>query len=115
MLQVGDVFWLEVGYDDEPTTEVRPVIVVSIDGDPTIVSFVEATRTSLKTMSGKYDRWKVPLFFWREAGLPEPSYAKCHKIGQVPPEVFRPSNYIGSLQPSDLRNVMKKVEEYLNE
>ncbi|OMC74262.1 hypothetical protein BK125_20910 [Paenibacillus odorifer] len=114
-LKAGQVFWYEVDYPKTGETEIRPVAIVEIiDGLPIFVVFVALTHSKIKNFEGKYDKWKIPLFKGRDCGLGESSFAKVNCVAQAEASSFNSSDYIGQLNPIDLKNVKKKLMEFLD-
>ena len=69
-LNVGDVYWLTVTYPKTSEVETRPVVIYDFEnGSPVIASFATITGAEIKDFEGKYDKWKSPIFQWKNAGL----------------------------------------------
>lgn len=115
-LHVGQVFWYEVEYPKTGEREKRPVAILGLndDGSPIFVTFVALTHSKIKDFDGKYDKWKVPIFKGKEYGLGSGSFAKANCIAEADASSFKEENYICVLHKTDLRNIMKKVNEFLD-
>lgn len=112
--KIGDIFWMSVIYPDTGETETRPVVVYGFDEDnPLIAAFAAITRSEIRDFDGKYDKWKVPIFKYYEANL-DPSYVKANCIATVDKGIFDNIDYIGRMDRIDLKNVIKKIEEFIN-
>jgi hypothetical protein len=112
-LRLGDIFWISVTYPKTGETEVRPVVIYDFDEDiPVIVSFAAITSSKIIDFDGKFDKWKVPIFRYREAGL-DYSFVKANCIATVDKSAFKPSNYIGNMDKLDLKNVKNRIAEFL--
>src|SRR5690625_1844254 len=114
-LNVGDVYWLTVTYPKTSEVETRPVVICDFDGSaPIVASFAAITGVEIKDFEGKYDKWKSPIFKWRDAGLDKESYVKANNIAVVDAAVFNKKDYIGQLVDFDLRNALIKINEFLD-
>lgn len=114
-LTVGDVYWLTVTYPKTSEVETRPVVIYDFDGDsPIIASFATITGAEIKCFEGKYDKWKSPIFQWKNAGLDKKSSVKVNNIAAVDANAFNKKDYIGQLVDFDLRNALLKINEFLD-
>ncbi|MGO0061265.1 type II toxin-antitoxin system PemK/MazF family toxin [Brevibacillus fluminis] len=115
MVNVGDIFWFEVTYPRTGEKAVRPVVIIDMDdGNPVIATFAAITGSSIKDFEDRYDKWQVPLFSWKQAGLLKESYCKANCVATVEANVFRSANFIGVLHRNDFKSVLKRVEEFIN-
>ncbi|RAK15315.1 PemK-like, MazF-like toxin of type II toxin-antitoxin system [Anoxybacillus vitaminiphilus] len=114
-VEIGDIFWFDVTYPSTGETETRPVVIIDIiDDTPVFATFATITGSNIKDFNDRFDKWKVPLFQWEHAGLEKGSYVKANCIAQVEASAFKKEDYIGKIHPYDLKNVNKKVEEFIN-
>src|SRR5699024_103380 len=114
-LKVGDLYWLTVTYPENDEIETRPVLIYDFeDGLPAISSFATITSSEIKNIDGKYDKWKSPIFQWSAAVLDKKSYIKANNIATVDASVFNEMDYIGTLVDFDLRNALKKINEFID-
>jgi hypothetical protein len=112
-LKIGDIFWMSVTYPRTGETEVRPVVIYAfVDDNPLLATFATITRSEILDFDGKYDKWKVPLFKYYEYGL-DRSYVKANCIATVDKDDLKQLKYIGNMDRMDLKNVVKKVNEFL--
>src|SRR5699024_69679 len=110
-LEIGDICWLEDVYPTTLETEIRPVVIyASEDGVYIIASFATVTGEGIKDSSNKYDKWKLPIFGWRDAGLDKESYIKVNNIATIDAGELNEQDYIGKLTRSDLINALKKID-----
>ena len=59
MPNIGDIYSVEIFYDDNPSeSKIRPVLVIDVEDN--ICLFVEITTTSPKTPPTYYDQFKEP-------------------------------------------------------
>lgn len=108
------IYWLTVTYPKTLEVATRLVLIIDFeDGTPIIVSFATITGSEIQDFKGKYDRWKSPIFQWRQAGLDKQSFVKANNIATVEASVFKKSDFIGSLVRSDLMNALKKIEQFI--
>src|SRR5690625_247690 len=88
-LNVGDVYWLTVTYPKTSEVESRPVVIYYFEGDsPVIASFATITGAEIKDFDGKYDKWKSPIFQWKNTGLDKKSCVKANNIATVDANVL---------------------------
>lgn len=114
-LNIGDVYWLTVTYPKTSEVETRPVVIYDFEnGSPVIASFATITGAEIKDFEGKYDKWKFPIFQWKNAGLDKKSYVKANNIATVDANVFNKKYYIGQLVDFDLKNALLKINEFLD-
>jgi mRNA-degrading endonuclease toxin of MazEF toxin-antitoxin module len=113
-VNVGEVYWLTVYYPTTGEFETRPVVIIDIvNGVARIATFVALTTSEIKDFENKYDRWKVPLFKGKETGLGVGSYAKANCVADVDVTAFKKEDFKGTVHPVDLRNIIKKVNEFI--
>lgn len=114
-LNIGDIYWLTVTYPKTNETIKRPVVIYGFENDtPLIASFAAITKSKIDNFDGKYDKWKSPIFKWKDAGLSEPSYVKANNIATIDRKVFKRKDYIGKMDETDLKNAINKIQEFLN-
>ncbi|MCK1997974.1 type II toxin-antitoxin system PemK/MazF family toxin [Psychrobacillus psychrodurans] len=114
-LEVGDVYWFEVFYPSTNETERRPVLIYEIEGNNVILaSFAAISSSEIEDFDGKYDKWKSPIFMWKEAGLSKESFVKSNCLAQVEESAFLDKDFMGSLTRSDFRNAKRKINEFLD-
>lgn len=114
-LNVGDVYWLTVTYPANDAVETRPVVIYGFEnGLPLIASFATITSSEIRNFDGTYDKWKSPIFRWKDAGLDKKSYIKANNIATVDATVFNQKDYIGRLVDFDLSNALVKINEFIN-
>lgn len=112
-MKVGDIYWFNVTYNG--LTEARPVVIVDIINDQAVfVIYASITGSAIKKFEGKYDQWKSPIFKWQEAGLKKPSYVKANTLAYADVKDFNPNDYMGTIDPNDLKNAQKLIKSYIN-
>ena len=113
-IEIGNIYWFRVYYHNTGESEVRPVVVLDITNDNLIIAtFATITSSSIKDFNDKYDKWQVPLFHWKFAGLNRASYVKANCVATVNIEEFKTKDYIGKIHHDDFQNVKIRVEEFI--
>lgn len=108
-LKIGDVFWLLVTNPRTTESEKRPVVVFALEGNNLLIaSFATITTSEIEDFDGRFDKWKSPIFNWRDAGLREPSYVKANCVASVDKAVFSSNDYIGEMSRGDLKTAKLK-------
>lgn len=88
------------------------VFDITEDGE-VMAAYAAITGSEIKEFGGKYDQWKVPLFKWRTAGLEKGSYVKANCIALVPLSTFKSEKYIGRMDRTDFKNMIRKIEKFI--
>ncbi len=74
LLDIGNVFWLEVEYEDMPSeSKRRPVIIIDRKEDSLFI-LISTTTQSPSDPPSYFDRFKIPILNWRRIGFSEPSW-----------------------------------------
>jgi hypothetical protein len=114
-VKIGDVFWLMVTNPRINESEERPVVVYALNGENLLIaSFATITTSGIEDFDGRFDKWKSPIFNWRDAGLREPSYIKANCVASVNKAVFSSNDYMGEMSRTDLKNATIKIKEFIN-
>jgi len=75
-LLLGEIYWLNVGYQDSPTeSKIRPVVIIGIEDDELLL-LVATTSVPSKDPPKHFDKYKIPILNWRKAGLLKPSWVQ---------------------------------------
>lgn len=106
-MKVGEVWAIDFPYEDDPTqSKVRPCIILDINDDECTLEVL----TIKVTTHDSRDDYDVPIFKWKEANLPEPSFARVSKTN-----IFRQNDFLkkyGELHVVDFKNIVSKFIEY---
>ncbi|WP_153732124.1 hypothetical protein [Sporosarcina obsidiansis] len=115
IVQIGDVYWFRVVNPRTDESEVRPIVVLSIEDDNCLIaSFATITTSEIEDFDGKYDKWKSPIFGWRALGLRDASYVKANCLASTETMLFSTNDYIGKMNRFDLDSALAKIEDFLN-
>ena len=113
MMNVGDVYYIDFPYDDNPEqSKKRPaVVILAVVPEQDSISVLKITT---QEHHGKYN---VPILDLKSAGLNRNSYVQCNRLETVSKERivslrYNPSGYYGTLCKQDLENVQNKFAEY---
>lgn len=112
MFQIGEVFYLDVAYDDVlDESKVRPVIVIDKRDDN--IFLVSTTSQEPKNPPSYFDGFKIPILNWRRIGFKEPSWVKGYRIIQLSEQDLKRVNkkdYIGYLREKDFDFLINEIE-----
>ncbi len=87
----------------------RPVVIVSNNDYVAVELDFSVARVSSQNTRNQFD---VEIQHWKEAGLTKPSIVRCSKINTI--HHRRLLHKVGKLQPTDLDNVLSKIQEYFS-
>ncbi|WP_244996893.1 type II toxin-antitoxin system PemK/MazF family toxin [Paenibacillus woosongensis] len=96
----GDIYLVLYPFDDKELEKLRPGIILDTMENRSIVIKV----TSHAERSN--DPGDIEIRYWREAGLKQPSVARCSQF--VPLDHKKIQQYLGQLQKEDLLNVLER-------
>ncbi|GIP08854.1 hypothetical protein J1TS5_10240 [Paenibacillus macerans] len=97
----GDVYLVLYPFDDKEREKLRPGIILHTENNRSIV--IKVTSHAERTN----DPGDLELRYWREAGLKEPSVARCSQFAPLDHSKIR--EYIGKLHDEDLVNVLERI------
>ncbi len=114
MLDIGEIFWLEVEYEDIPEeSKTRPAIIIDKRED-SIFILVSTTTQSPSDPPSYFDQFKIPIFNWRRIGLSRPSWGLGYRLIQLTEDelkdVVKISDYIGCMSEKDLQYLIEQIE-----
>ncbi|WP_276913972.1 type II toxin-antitoxin system PemK/MazF family toxin [Aneurinibacillus aneurinilyticus] len=122
MPSVGEVYWAEMQFEDEPDSKVRPVVVLGEDEEEgtMLVLIMELTSKGPKArIQGKgtfrlrrFDTLKVPIVQSVQIGMKRFSYAKVHRTLVIEADGLDRKNYIGTLSLEDIANIQHSYALY---
>lgn len=99
----GDVIVTKVFFPDTGEYKMRPVVVVA--NDKAIDLYAASVAVTSQAARDEFD---VPIEYWKEAGLHQPSVARVSK----PLTIHLPSSKkIGTLHPHDLERVLSRLQQ----
>jgi hypothetical protein len=108
-IYIGDVYSLYREFKQDPTDgKKRPNLVIEYDEDSEDVYILPLTRTAPKTPSRPYDRWKVEIKEWRDAGLDQPSWVNVDELMVVSKTAISADDYRGYLMEDDRNTLFVK-------
>ena len=90
-----EIWHARFGYDDGKGYKYRPVIVVGVDEDGSLVMMVTSATNKLRL---EHD---YLLQDWKLAGLDKPSIARADRIAEVPAGYLGTAGRIGKLSERD--------------
>ncbi|MEA1961269.1 MAG: type II toxin-antitoxin system PemK/MazF family toxin [Bacillota bacterium] len=114
MFEVGEIFWLEIEYEDIPNeSKIRPAIIVDKDEESFYI-LVSTTTQSPKDPPSYYDQFKIPILNWRKIGLPQASWGLGYRLIKLRDNELRSvvtnTDYIGSMSETDLQYLITQIE-----
>ncbi len=118
MFYIGEVFWLEVEYEDTPDeSKRRPAIIVGKREDSLFI-LVSTTTQSPKDPPSHFDQFKIPIHNWRRIGLPQASWGLGYRLIEVTENelksVVAKTDIIGYLSENDLQYLITQIERIHN-
>ena len=111
---VGDIFWLDVEFEDEPdTSKRRPVIIVAGNADELLI-LVSTTSQPPSNPPSFYDQFKIPILKWRNNGFTKPSWVKglllLRYSNKYLKSVVKPDDYITTMDESSFNYLVNELE-----
>lgn len=109
MINYKDIYEVKVYFDDNPRKyKVRPVVIINIL-NANICTITEITSKEPSHPPKHYDRFKEPIFKWKEARLTKKSFAKVHKTYNI--DISRLYKYIGVMDDTDFIRIYNRITE----
>lgn len=114
MFAVGEIFWLEIEYEDIPDeSKIRPAIIVDKREDSLFV-LISTTSQSPNDPPSYFDKFKIPILNWRKNGFPKASWGLSYRLIKLTENeiesVIKETDYIGTMSKTDLRYLIKEIE-----
>jgi len=114
-LLLGEIYWLNVGYQDSPTeSKIRPVIIIGIEDDELLL-LVATTSVPPKDPPKHFDKYKIPILNWRKAGLLKPSWVQGLRLINLTKTqmqiLVNDDNYIGCMNEIDFNHLVSELEK----
>lgn len=118
MFEIGEVYWLEVEYEDIPNeSKRRPAIIIDKKEDRLFI-LVSTTSQSPKDPPSYFDQFKIQIYNWRKIGLPQASWGLGYRLIELTDEelksVVTKTDYIGRLNETDLHDIIAKIDNMHN-
>ncbi|MFL7944494.1 type II toxin-antitoxin system PemK/MazF family toxin [Priestia megaterium] len=105
---LGEIYWVESVYTDNPEeSKVRPAVIVA-ESEENVYVLVTTTTKGPHTPRKYHDKYKHPILNWRQAKLPDASWARCEVLVELPKEAL--TNYIGKMHEFDYRRLIDFLE-----
>jgi mRNA interferase MazF len=113
-LNVGDIFWLDVEFEDEPdSSKRRPTIIIGSTSDEVFV-LVSTTSQPPSDPPSYYDQFKIPILNWRNNGFTKPSWVKGLFLLKYPNEYLikevKPEDYIIQMDENTFYYLVNELE-----
>lgn len=112
-IKIGELYYLDVAYDDPSKVKKRPVMILDEIGKDVLI-LVSTISVGRNNPPKYYDRYKVPIYNWRKTGLQKPSWFRVYRLIRLPRKevksLIKPSDYIGRMHPEDFNNVLREIE-----
>lgn len=107
--QLWEVWHARFNYEEGKGYKYRPVIVVGVKPDGSLVMMVTSVGNKLQ-LAHDY-----VLRDWRQAGLDKPSIARADRIARIPPDYIGTAGRIGRLSQRDAAALAAILEAMLQE
>lgn len=111
---VGDIFWLNVTFEDDPdSSKRRPAIIVGGTADELFI-LVSTTSQPPSDPPSYYDQFKIPILNWRNNGFTKPSwvkglfllrYSNVYLMSEV-----KPDDYIMKMEENSFNYLVNELE-----
>lgn len=101
----GDVYLVLYPFDDMDYEKGRPAIIIDTKDSKSLV--VKVTSKNIRD----YDDGDIDIKYWSQAGLSQPSVARCSKF--IPLDHEKIQKFLGVLHNDDLINVLEKLHRDL--
>lgn len=106
--QVWEIWHARFNYSEDKGYKYRPVIVVDICSNGSLVMMVTSATNKL---SLEHD---YLIHDWKEAGLKKASIARADRIAEIPAGYLGTAGYIGTLTENDIAAITLILAEIAN-
>ncbi|AGA70080.1 PemK-like protein [Desulfitobacterium dichloroeliminans LMG P-21439] len=111
---VGDIFWLDVEFEDDPdSSKRRPAIIVGGNADELFI-LVSTTSQPPSNPPSYHDQFKIPILNWRNNGFTKPSWVKGLFLLRYSNEylvsVVKPDDYIIKMDENSFNYLVSELE-----
>lgn len=114
MFEIGEIFWLEVEYEDIPNESKRRPAIIIDNKDDSLFILVSTTSQSPKDPPSYYDQFKIPIYNWRKIGLSQASWGLGYRLIELTENELRSvvtrTDYIGRMSEIDLQYLITQIE-----
>ncbi len=115
MFDKGDIFWLEIQYEDIPgESKIRPAIIIDKIENYYFI-LISTTTQSPSNPPSYFDQFKIPILNWRKAGLLKPSWGLGYRLIKLTElelkRVIKDEDRIGKIGETDLKYLINKIEK----
>lgn len=90
--------------------KIRPALIVAVSPNGDVLAVAIKITKSGPTTPFPH---RIPIFFWRDAGLHQPSYAEIDS--EIVIRIAAKQTPKGELKPTDFLNVLKEYMKYKSE
>lgn len=112
-IEIGDIFYFDVAYEDDPSTYKRRPVILLDEDENNILLLVSTTSKARNNPLKWYDYYKIPVNNWRKTGLREASWVRGKRfirLARVEVEsIVKQRDYIGKLHPEDYSYIIDKL------
>lgn len=115
VLDIGEIFWLEVEYEDIfEESKRRPAIIIA-KVEESFLILVSTTTQSPSEPPSYFDQFKIPIYNWRKYGFSKPSWALGLRLIEFTEDelksIVKNEDYIGAMNEIDLQYLISKIEQ----
>lgn len=107
--RLWEIWHARFNFDGNKGYKYRPVIVVGVREDGSLVMMVTSATNKLHL---EHD---YLIQDWQEAGLDKPSIARADRIAEIPPSYLGTSGKIGRLSDADIAALGSMLERIVSE
>ncbi|KUO53154.1 MAG: hypothetical protein APF76_03685 [Desulfitibacter sp. BRH_c19] len=112
MSYIGNIYWLEIYYEDKDESKIRPILIVNHEKDSNLLTIAEITSSPPNNPATYFDQFKEPIYKWKDAGLSRLSYVKTHKLHRIAKDEL--GSYCGELDGDEFFRILDKIIEVNN-
>ena len=100
-MDIGEIWGVDFPFDDDSSqSKIRPCLILDVET-------LEVLSLKVTTHVAR-DEYDIPIFKWRDANLPKPSFARTSKAVSLPKKSFLKK--YGKIDDMDFGNI---IEAYM--
>nr|WP_240986842.1 type II toxin-antitoxin system PemK/MazF family toxin [Acididesulfobacillus acetoxydans] len=111
---LGEVFWLDVAYEDAPDESKRRPVIIVAKAENEFLILVATTSVPPHDPPKYHDRYKIPIVNWRRAGLFEPTWGLGFRLLELSREQLKSlvtdKDFMGTIPKTDFNFLIQQIE-----
>lgn len=110
-VQTKQIYRTIVEYVGGQGEKERPVIIVAVNESEYVAITLKITKTGVDPEKNRpWDKYKVPVYNWRRAGLMHPSYVECSRVIEIDGDAL--VEYVGEAHQSDFKRIINEFKRF---